>query len=120
MLQLGLPFADAWNIWWEDYGNTPEGFARASAVVDAAARDAGLDPAAIERSACVLVAFDPASGERRIPDGMRALDGSPPTLAEALRAFAEVGADEVIVVAVPIDASSIRALGEGVALLDVG
>ena len=119
MLRVGLPHADAWNIWWEDFGNTPEGFARASALVDVAARDAGVDLASIERSACLLVTFDPTSDERRVPDGMDAIDGrDPEALAAALAAFAEAGADEVIVVAVPIDARSIQRLGEAAALLD--
>ena len=26
MLGIALPHVDAWNTWWEDYGNTPEGF----------------------------------------------------------------------------------------------
>ena len=118
MLRLGLPHVDAWNVWWEDFGNTPDGFARASSAVDDAARDAGVDPASIERSACALVAFDPTSDERIVPEGISALDGSPAALEDALRAFAAVGADEVIVVAVPIDSASIRTLGDVVARLD--
>jgi alkanesulfonate monooxygenase SsuD/methylene tetrahydromethanopterin reductase-like flavin-dependent oxidoreductase (luciferase family) len=118
MLRLGLPHADAWNVWWEDHGNAPEGFAVASMAVHDAARDVGVDPSRVERSACVLVAFDPASDERRVPDGMTAIDGTPAVLAERLRDFARAGADEAIVVAVPIDAASIRTLGEAVALLD--
>ena len=59
MLALGLPHADSWNIWWEDFGNTPQGFAEASARVDDAARAVDVDPSSIGRSACVLVAFDP-------------------------------------------------------------
>ena len=27
MASLGLPFVDEWNVWWDIYGNTPEGFA---------------------------------------------------------------------------------------------
>ena len=118
MLRLGLPHADAWNVWWEDIGNTPEGFAAASSAVDAAATEVDVEPHAIERSACVLVAFDPTSRERTIPDGIAPLDGAPPRLAEGLRRFARAGADEVIVVALPIDGASIRTLGEAVALLD--
>jgi alkanesulfonate monooxygenase SsuD/methylene tetrahydromethanopterin reductase-like flavin-dependent oxidoreductase (luciferase family) len=118
MLRGGLPHADAWNIWWEDFGNAPEGFARASAAVDDAARAVGVDPSSIERSACALVAFDHGSDERRVPDGIAAIDGSPAALPAALRAFADAGADEVIVVAIPIDEAAIRALGDAAATLD--
>ena len=26
-LSIVLPHVDSWNVWWEDYGNTPDGFA---------------------------------------------------------------------------------------------
>jgi probable F420-dependent oxidoreductase len=117
MLRVGLPHADAWNIWWEDHGNRPDGFASASAEVDDAAREVGVDPDTITRSACVLVAFDPASRERRVPDGMTPVTGTPSEIADGLRAFADAGADEVIVVAIPIDEDAIRSLGETVKLL---
>ncbi|HEX2903465.1 MAG TPA: LLM class flavin-dependent oxidoreductase, partial [Jatrophihabitans sp.] len=28
MVGIGLPHVDAWNVWWSDYGNRPEGFAQ--------------------------------------------------------------------------------------------
>jgi alkanesulfonate monooxygenase SsuD/methylene tetrahydromethanopterin reductase-like flavin-dependent oxidoreductase (luciferase family) len=118
MLRVGLPHADAWNIWWEDFGNAPEGFAQASAAVDEAARAVRVDPSSIERSACALVAFDHGSDERRVPDGIAAVDGSREALPGALEAFADAGADEVIVVAIPIDEAAIRALGDAAAALD--
>src|SRR5215213_9842848 len=37
MLGLTLPHADAWNTWWEDYGNSAEGFAELNARISAAA-----------------------------------------------------------------------------------
>jgi hypothetical protein len=39
-------------------------------------------------------------------------------VAEAMHAYAAAGADEVILVANPIDATSVRALGAALALLD--
>ena len=27
MMRIGLPHVDAWNVWWSDYGNSPDGFA---------------------------------------------------------------------------------------------
>ncbi len=49
MLATTLPHVDAWNTWFDDFGNTPEGFAALSATISEAAERAGRDP---ECSAC--------------------------------------------------------------------
>jgi probable F420-dependent oxidoreductase len=121
MLAAALPHVDAWNTWFDLYGNTPEGFARLNAEVDAAAERAGRDPASLGRSACVLVEPDDlerGSGDRRVEAGVRPLRGGPGEIATGLRAMAEAGADEVILVASPINESSIRALGAALELLE--
>jgi alkanesulfonate monooxygenase SsuD/methylene tetrahydromethanopterin reductase-like flavin-dependent oxidoreductase (luciferase family) len=43
MLAVALPHVDAWNIWYEWYGNTAEGLAATNRTVDEAARRAGRD-----------------------------------------------------------------------------
>jgi probable F420-dependent oxidoreductase len=116
MLSIALPYADAWNTWYDDYGNDAEGFAALNERISAAARDAGRDPAEIERTACMLVALDRSSGERPITPEAPALEGPPERMAAALVEMAEAGADEVILVATPITERSIRALGEVAAL----
>jgi alkanesulfonate monooxygenase SsuD/methylene tetrahydromethanopterin reductase-like flavin-dependent oxidoreductase (luciferase family) len=108
MLAAGLPHVDAWNTWYDVYGNTPEGFAALNATVDGAARAAGRDPAEIERSACVLVAVDGGAGERPVPDGLAPVAAG--ALGGHLRSLAEAGADEAILVVDPIDERSIRSL----------
>lgn len=118
MLSIALPRADAWNTWWEDYGNTPEGFARLNESVTRAARAAGREPADILRSACVLVALDRDAGERPVTATAPPLEGSPEAIAAGLRAFAAAGADEVILVLNPSTEASIRALGASLALLE--
>ena len=118
MLAATLPHVDAWNIWYEWYGNTPEGLAAANRTVDEVARRAGRDPAAIARSACALVVLDRASRERPLPEGVPPLEGSPERIAAGLRALAEAGADEAILVVSPITERSIRLLGETLAALD--
>jgi probable F420-dependent oxidoreductase len=117
VLAAALPHADAWNAWFDDHGNAPEGFAALSARIDDAARRAGREPREIERSACVLVVLDPAAGERPVPEGVEPLGGSAARIADGLRAFADAGADEAIVVADPIDEASIRRLGDVLGLL---
>jgi alkanesulfonate monooxygenase SsuD/methylene tetrahydromethanopterin reductase-like flavin-dependent oxidoreductase (luciferase family) len=107
MLALTLPHVDAWNSWYDWYGNTPEGFSAGNQEITRAARECGRDPAEIERSACVLVARGdpkerPAEGDAA---AVRAADA-----AEHLQALAEAGANEAILVLDPIDEESIRAL----------
>jgi probable F420-dependent oxidoreductase len=118
MLAASLPHVDAWNTWFDVYGNTPEGFAELNATVADAARGAGREPSDIERSACVLVVLDRAAGERPSPDGMAPVEGSADEIAAHLRALAEAGADEAILVVSPINERSIRTLGGALVALD--
>ena len=108
MLSIALPRADRWNTWFDDYGNTPEGFATLNDRISEAARSAGRQPDEIERSACVLVAVDGGAGERP------AQPEAPPVALEALSAhlvaLAAAGAKEAILVLDPITEASVRAL----------
>jgi len=118
MLRIALPHVDAWNTWYDWYGNTAKGFAEGNARITAAAEEVGRDPTEILRSACVLVVLDPSAGERPIEEGVRPLAGSMREIAEGLRAFADAGADEAILVVSPITERSILDLGEALAILD--
>ncbi|HEY1517931.1 MAG TPA: hypothetical protein VGF91_16015, partial [Solirubrobacteraceae bacterium] len=117
-LEVTIPHVDAWNTWYEWYGNTPDGFAAANRRVNEIARRAGRAPHAILRSACVLVVLDRDAGERPLVDKAPPLEGSPETVSAALRDLAAAGADEAILVASPINERSIRLLGRALALLD--
>jgi probable F420-dependent oxidoreductase len=117
VLRATLPYVDAWNTWYDLYGNTAEGFASLNDRVTAAVRDAGRAPGEVERSACVLVVLDPAAGERRVTRESPPLEGPPERIAARLRELAEAGADEAILVVSPITERSIRALAEVVALV---
>lgn len=117
MLATSLPHVDAWNTWYDWYGNTPEGFEAVNRTVDEAARRAGRDPAEILRSACVLVVVDDQAGERTPPDGLRPLQGSADQIATGLRDLADAGAGEAILVLSPINEHSIRAMGDALASL---
>jgi alkanesulfonate monooxygenase SsuD/methylene tetrahydromethanopterin reductase-like flavin-dependent oxidoreductase (luciferase family) len=117
-LEVAIPYVDVWNTWYEWYGNTPDGFATASRRVDEIARRAGRDPHAILRSACVLVVLDREARERPVVEKAPPLEGSPEAVSRFLRDLAAAGADEAILVASPINESSIRLLGRALALLD--
>jgi alkanesulfonate monooxygenase SsuD/methylene tetrahydromethanopterin reductase-like flavin-dependent oxidoreductase (luciferase family) len=114
LLRATLPHVDAWNTWFDDIGNRPEGFAARSAHITRIAQSVGRDPGEVERSACVLVEVDPAAAERPV-------DPSFPPVALAdldahLRALAEAGANESILVLSPITEASVRAVGEALRL----
>jgi alkanesulfonate monooxygenase SsuD/methylene tetrahydromethanopterin reductase-like flavin-dependent oxidoreductase (luciferase family) len=117
-LEVAIPYVDVWNSWYEWYGNTPDGFATASRRVDEIARRAGRDPHAILRSACVLVVLDREARERPVVEKAPPLEGSPEAVSGFLRDLAAAGADEAILVASPINESSIRLLGRALAVLD--
>jgi probable F420-dependent oxidoreductase len=118
VLSIALPHVDAWNTWYDNYGNTAEGFAALNSKVSDAAQRAGRAPEEIARSACVLVVLDRAAGDRPLVVGVPPLEGSPDRIAAGLRDLAEAGADEAILVVSPITEGSIRALGEVLAILD--
>jgi alkanesulfonate monooxygenase SsuD/methylene tetrahydromethanopterin reductase-like flavin-dependent oxidoreductase (luciferase family) len=115
MLRLTLPYVDAWNTWYDGYGNHAEGFAALNAQITAAAREAGRDPGAIQRSACAFVVLDRAAGERPITPDAPPLEGTAAQLAARLRELGDAGADEVILVVSPITERSIRWLGDAIA-----
>jgi alkanesulfonate monooxygenase SsuD/methylene tetrahydromethanopterin reductase-like flavin-dependent oxidoreductase (luciferase family) len=115
MLSIALPHVDAWNTWYEDYGNTAEGFAALNHRITAAARDAGRAPEEITRSACAFVVLDREAGGRRVTDHAPPIEGSPDQIAMRIRELAAAGADEVILVVDPITERSIRTLGEALA-----
>jgi len=112
MLGIALPHVDAWNTWYEDYGNTAEGFAALNDKISAAARDAGRAPEEITRSACAFVVLDRDAGERRTTPDAPPIAGSPDQIAARIRELADAGADEVILVVSPIDERSIRTLAQ--------
>ena len=118
MLAATLPHVDAWNTWFDGYGNTARGFEALNRRISEACADAGRDPAGVRRSACVLVRLDPGATER--PNAVPALEGSVNGVAKALRDFADAGADEVVLVLNPITEASIRTLGAVLARLDEG
>jgi alkanesulfonate monooxygenase SsuD/methylene tetrahydromethanopterin reductase-like flavin-dependent oxidoreductase (luciferase family) len=118
MLRIALPHVDVWNTWYEDYGNTAEGFAALNATIDAAVLAAGREPADVARSACAFVVLDGDSRERPVTRAAPPIEGSSSQIAARIGELADAGADEVILVASPITERSIRTLGEALALLE--
>jgi hypothetical protein len=123
MLSITMPHADAWNSWYADTGNRPEGIAPLRERVDAACRAVGRDPAAVERTVAVLVRLPGGTGrvmgESDRPE-VAPLEGPPEVLDAAFRAYAVAGVGHLQLVLDPITTGSIEALAPVLALLDRG
>jgi probable F420-dependent oxidoreductase len=122
MLRITAPHVDAWNSWYADTDNTPAGVARLREKVDAAAREAGRDPAAIERTVAVQVRMPGgtgrAMGNTEAKQDVEPLQGAPDKMAEELRAYAREGIGHVQLVLDPITRASIEGFAPVLALLD--
>jgi alkanesulfonate monooxygenase SsuD/methylene tetrahydromethanopterin reductase-like flavin-dependent oxidoreductase (luciferase family) len=124
MLRITAPHVDSWNAWYADTGNTPAGVAPLRDKVDAAARAAGREPAAIERTVAVQVRMPGGTG-RMMGDSdakqdVMPLQGPPEAMAEELRAYAREGIGHVQLVLDPITRDSIEGFAPVLALLDRG
>ena len=124
MLAATLPYAAAWNAWYADTGNAPAGVARLRDIVDAAAVDAGRDPASIERTVAVQVRMPDGTGRVMgdVSDRMVVppLVGPPEVMVAELRAYAAEGIGHVQLVVDPITEASVAALAPMLELLDRG
>jgi alkanesulfonate monooxygenase SsuD/methylene tetrahydromethanopterin reductase-like flavin-dependent oxidoreductase (luciferase family) len=121
MLAITAPHVDAWNAWYDWFGNSPLVIAPLSATVDGAARAAGRDPAEIQRTAAVLVQLPGGRGRiqgDRPRNPAPPIEGPPEAIAEALGQFADVGVSHLQLVLDPITVGSIEALGPVLAHLE--
>ena len=121
MLAITAPHVDAWNAWYADTDNSPDGVAPLRERVDAACRAAGRDPAEIDRTVAVLVRLSGGSGRVQgnySPQAPKALSGPPEAIAADLRRYAAEGISEVQLVLDPISQASIDELAPALRLLD--
>ena len=121
MMRIGLPHVDAWNVWWSDYGNTPDGFAAVRDRVDEAAVQAGRMPGEVAATAAVLVSLPGGTGRLTgdVSGGpVRPVQGSPADISGHLEAMAGAGATHLQLVVDPITMGSIEMLGDVLATLD--
>ena len=113
MLELTVPYVDAWNAWFSWTGNRPEGIEPLRAKVDAACAAAGRKPDDVERTVAVLVRLPGATGrgEDDPSEQVPPLEGTPEAIADGLRAYARQGINHVQLVIDPITEASLEALG---------
>lgn len=117
VLRMALAHADAWNVWYDWYGNTPEGFAKENIRVNQLVREAGREPSDVLRSATVFVTLEHGGRDRPHTHDVPPLAGSPEMIASGLADLAAAGVDEAILVVSPITEPAIRALGDALAIL---
>ncbi|MEY4361395.1 MAG: hypothetical protein RL391_701 [Actinomycetota bacterium] len=110
VLRATLPHVDWWNTWFDWFGNSAEGFASANDRISRLAVDVGRDPNEVKRSACLLVRVDDDAIERPRPDTYH--EATPSDVGRHVDELSDAGADEVILVANPINETSIRRLGD--------
>jgi alkanesulfonate monooxygenase SsuD/methylene tetrahydromethanopterin reductase-like flavin-dependent oxidoreductase (luciferase family) len=106
MLRLTLPHVTYWNGWPRWWGNDVERIGPLLDEVDQAAREAGRDPGAIQKTAAIFVRLrggvDPDSPEA--PH----LEGTPEQIAEHLLAYHARGIQHVQIVLDPITTDGIE------------
>ena len=117
VLRAALPHVDAWNIWFDWYGNTPQGFAAENDRVSRLVGEAGRQPGEVTRSATVFVTVGDGPRDRPHTAAVPALRGTPDRIAHGLQTFAEAGLEEAIIVVSPITEQAIRTLGHALAVL---
>jgi alkanesulfonate monooxygenase SsuD/methylene tetrahydromethanopterin reductase-like flavin-dependent oxidoreductase (luciferase family) len=121
MLAIALPHVQAWNAWFAWFGNTVEGYLPIRERVDASCRAIGRDPASLERTLALLVAFPGRVGRqagRNDELEPEAISGDSSVLAPRLRAFADAGVSHVQLVLDPITVEAIAALEPTLVTLD--
>jgi alkanesulfonate monooxygenase SsuD/methylene tetrahydromethanopterin reductase-like flavin-dependent oxidoreductase (luciferase family) len=111
MLSITLPFVDAWNVWWSDYGNTPAGFSELKAKVDDQALQHGREAGSVSATCAVFIQL-PGGGGRQMGgyggSPVEPVRGTPAEVAEQLSAFADAGAAHIQLVVDPITRDSIE------------
>lgn len=121
MLRITVPHVNSWNVWFDDFGNSPAGVPALRERVDEACREVGRDPATLERTLAVLVALQGEVGRAYGGDKTvrhPPLRGSPEEVAEVFRAYAREGIGHLQVVLDPITPGAIEELAQVLEILD--
>jgi len=110
----------SWNAWCSWFGNSIAGYLPLRAKIDDACRAVGRDPAEVERTLALVVAYPGAVGRGSAvsEEPFAPIPGDPSTLAATLREFEAAGVGHVQLVLDPITLDTIEALEPALAVLD--
>jgi alkanesulfonate monooxygenase SsuD/methylene tetrahydromethanopterin reductase-like flavin-dependent oxidoreductase (luciferase family) len=113
MLRITVPHVQMWNAWLCSERSNADEVPAHRELVDAACRDAGRNPATLERTVSIQV--DP-TGTGTIPlsmapDTATPLSGSPQEIAAGIRDFAKQGITHLQVALVPNTIETIEIFG---------
>jgi len=122
MLEITLPHVDAWNVWYRQSSNTPDGLEPILRQLDESCRAVGRDPATLEKTSAVFVRLPGGTGRLTKYDEneVTPLQGSSREISDGLREYADLGLAEVQLVVDPITIESIKALAPVLDALDRG
>ena len=124
MLRITAPHVDFVERVVRRHAQRPAGVAALREKVDAACREIGRDPAAIERTVAVQVRMTGGTGREMgntsTAQAVRPLQGAPAVIAEELRAYAREGIGHVQLVLDPITRASIEEFAPVLRELDAG
>jgi probable F420-dependent oxidoreductase len=117
MLDITARYADMWNVWFSNFGNDVDRLPPLLAEVDAACERGGRDPATLAKTAAIVMEVGPHA-----PSSMEEpfIRGTPPQLADSLRAHAAIGLAQVQVWLEPPTMAGIEAFAPTLDLLDRG
>lgn len=110
MLDITARYADHWNVYFDKTGNSVEGLKPLLQQVDEACEKAGRDPSTLERSVSVLVGLGDDPGARGIT--VPYLTGSTDQIVNELRAYSDLGIDEIQIRVEPNTVESVRKLSD--------
>lgn len=117
MLSIALPHVDMWNSWYQAFDNDPAELPALLRHIDQACRQAGRDPASVQRTVALLLKFDREPSLRA--DG-NPITGTPSEMARALRSIRDLGISHVQLVVDPITLESIERAAEVIGRLESG
>ena len=95
-LRIAVHYADEWNVW-----GSPETMRHKGSVLDGHCRDAGRDPAEIQRSACAMLILvdDPAKAEEEKAKmaGRPVIAGTVEDVRRTVQEYIDAGVNELII-----------------------
>lgn len=108
MLDITARYADHWNVYFDKTGNSVEGLKPLLEQVDAACERNGRVPGTLERSVSVLVGLGDDPGARGIT--VPYLTGSTSEIITELRAYADLGINQIQIRVEPNTLASVESL----------